>query len=65
MTTEKSEQTNPQSGQIGATGLEELEMGAARIQVDDKKIINLQDFSNNNYIKFFHRYLCSYLSCFT
>lgn len=24
----------------GATGLEELEMGAARIQVDDKKIIN-------------------------
>src|SRR3990167_10842784 len=25
---------------IGATGLEELEMGAARIQVDDKKIIN-------------------------
>jgi len=24
----------------GATGLENLEMGAARIQVDDKKIIN-------------------------
>ncbi|MDX2345393.1 MAG: ribonucleotide-diphosphate reductase subunit beta [Legionella sp.] len=25
---------------VGATGLEELEMGAARVQVDDKKIIN-------------------------
>ena len=25
---------------IGATGLESIEMGAARIQVDDKKIIN-------------------------
>ena len=27
-------------GTVGATGLEALEMGAARIQVDDKKIIN-------------------------
>lgn len=28
------------SGESGFTGLEELEMGAARVQVDDKKIIN-------------------------
>ena len=30
--------TNP--GAAGATGLDEVEMGASRIQVDDKKIIN-------------------------
>lgn len=32
--------TNPNTQKSGATGLENLEMGAARIQVDDKKIIN-------------------------
>ena len=34
--------TNTQSSQVhlGSTGLEALEMGAARIQVDDKRIIN-------------------------
>lgn len=32
--------TNPNTQKSGATGLESLEMGAARIQVDDKKIIN-------------------------
>lgn len=31
---------NPSAAAVGATGLESLEMGAARIQVDDKKIIN-------------------------
>jgi ribonucleoside-diphosphate reductase beta chain len=30
----------PQAEEAGATGLEDLEMGASRIQVDDKKIIN-------------------------
>jgi ribonucleoside-diphosphate reductase beta chain len=30
----------PGSGRGGATGLEDIEMGAARVQVDDKRIIN-------------------------
>ena len=38
MTLQQTEQTTDMH--IGATGLENLEMGAARIQVDDKRIIN-------------------------
>jgi len=32
--------TSETEEKAGATGLEQIEMGAARIQVDDKKIIN-------------------------
>jgi ribonucleoside-diphosphate reductase beta chain len=39
MTVRLSEQSQLYT-MVGATGLEDLEMGAARIQVDDKKIIN-------------------------
>lgn len=35
-----TEKTASTDSNAGATGLEDLEMGAARIQVDDKKIIN-------------------------
>lgn len=38
--TKKEEAVQAQIAGAGATGLEALEMGAARIQVDDKKIIN-------------------------
>ncbi len=31
----------------GSTGLEEIEMGATRIQVDDKRIINCRADLNN------------------
>ncbi len=37
---EEDKSTTSYSGSGGATGLEALEMGAARIRVDDKKIIN-------------------------
>ncbi len=38
--TQKSKTATENSDVVGATGLEELEMGASRIEVDDKKIIN-------------------------
>lgn len=40
MPNKMAEQEDDDGGEGGATGLESIEMGAARIQVDDKKIIN-------------------------
>jgi len=37
---EKDDEEGGDEGEGGASGLEQLEMGAARIQVDDKRIIN-------------------------
>ena len=40
LTAESEDESGGESDKGGASGIENLEMGAARIQVDDKKIIN-------------------------